>query len=52
MEEVQTRSEEVLPPEMLASLNPAQLHTVRGFYGAGGDSIRRTHAYDEQGRRV
>ena len=52
MEEAQTRSEEVLPPEMLASLNPAQLHTVRGFFGGGGDSIRRTHAYDEQGRRV
>jgi len=43
MEEAQTRSEEVLPPEMLAS---------RGFFGAGGDSIRRTHAYDAQGRRV
>jgi YD repeat-containing protein len=52
MEEVQTRSEEVLPPEILASVNPAQLQTVRGSFGAGGDPIRRTHAYDEQGRRV
>jgi YD repeat-containing protein len=52
MEEAQTRSEDVLPPEMLASLNPAQLQTLRGLFGAGGESIRRTHAYDEQGRRV
>jgi hypothetical protein len=52
VEEAQTRSEEVLPSEMLASLNPAQLHTVRELFGVGGESIRRTHAYDERGRRV
>ena len=52
VEEAQTNSEEVLPPEMLAALNPAQWQTVRGFFGAGGESIRRTPAYDEQGRRV
>ena len=52
VEEAQTHSEEVLPPEMSAELNPAQLQTVRGFFGAGGESIGRTHAYDEQGRRI
>jgi len=52
VEEAQTNSEEVLPPEMVASLNPAQLQTVRGFFGAGGESIRRTHAYNEQGCRA
>ena len=52
MEEAQTNSDEVLPPELLASLNPAQLQTVRGFFGVGGEPIRRTHVYDEQGRRV
>jgi hypothetical protein len=52
MEEAQTNSEEVFPPEMLAGLNSAQVQTVRGLFGAGGYSIRRTHAYDEQGRRV
>lgn len=52
VEEARTNSEEVLPPEMLAALNPAQLQTVRGFFGAGGDPNRRTHAYDERGRRV
>jgi hypothetical protein len=52
VQEAQTNSEEVLPPEMIAALNPAQLQTLRGFFGAGGESIRRTHAYDEQGRRI
>ncbi|HYZ87105.1 MAG TPA: hypothetical protein VE621_22000 [Bryobacteraceae bacterium] len=52
IEEAQTNSDEVLPPEMLASLNPAQLQTVRGLFGAGGESMRRTHAYDGQGRRI
>src|SRR5579871_263802 len=52
IEEAQTSSEDVLPSEMLASLNPAQLQTVRGFVGAGGEPLRRTHVYDEQGRRV
>jgi YD repeat-containing protein len=52
MEEAKTSSEEVLPPEILASLNPAQLQTVRAFFGAGEEPIRRTYAYDDQGRRV
>src|SRR5580658_9236545 len=52
IEEAQASSEEVLPREMLAALNPAQLQAMRGLFGLGGDSIRRTHAYDERGRRV
>lgn len=52
LEEAQRSSKQVLPPEMLASLNAAQLRTVSGFLGAGGDCIRRTHTYDEQGRRI
>lgn len=52
VEEAQTNSEEVLPPEISAALNPAQLQAVRGFFGADGESIRRTHTYDEQGRRI
>ena len=52
VEEAQTNSQEVLPPEMLADLNAAQLEIVRRFFGAGTESIRRTQAYDEQGRRV
>jgi YD repeat-containing protein len=50
IEEAQTSSPEVLPAEMLASLNSAQLQTVRGLFGAG--FITRTHAYDGQGRRI
>jgi YD repeat-containing protein len=52
IEEAQTMSEEVLPPEMLASLNPAQLETARKLFGFGSGSLRRTHAYDDQGRRI
>jgi len=52
IEETQTNSEEVLPPEMPASLNPSQWETVRGSFGIGGDCIRRTHGYDEHGRRI
>lgn len=52
MEEVQTHSEEVLPPEMLASLSQAQLETVRGIFGVGRGFVRRTHAYNQQGLRV
>jgi hypothetical protein len=37
---------------MLASLNQAQLETVRALFGAGGKPIQRTHRYDGQGRRA
>jgi YD repeat-containing protein len=52
VEEAQTNVTETLPSEMLRSLNQAQLDTVRTVLGAGGESIRRVHSYDEQGRRV
>jgi hypothetical protein len=52
VEEAQTNTTEVLPPEMLKSLSPAQIEKVRSVLGAAGDPIRRTHSYDEQGRRV
>jgi hypothetical protein len=52
VEEAQTNAEETLPPETLASLNQAQLETVRALFGAGGKPIQRTHRYDGQGRRA
>jgi hypothetical protein len=52
VEEAQTHVAETLPPEMLASLNQAQLQTVRGLLGAAGEPMRRMHRYNEQGRRV
>lgn len=50
VEEALTKTEEALPPEMLASLNQAQLETVRALFGAGGQPIQRTFRYDGQGR--
>ncbi len=52
IEEAQTHVAEMLPPEMLAAMNPAQLETVRALFGAGGEPIRRMHRYNEQGRRA
>jgi len=52
VEEVQTPVAETLPPEMLTSLNLAQLQTVRALPGAAGEPMRRMHRYNEQGRRV
>jgi len=52
IEEAQTNVTETLPSEMLRSLNQAQLETVRTVLGTAGESIRRNHSYDEQGRRV
>jgi YD repeat-containing protein len=52
VEEAQTNTEEVLPPEMLASLNQAQFETVRALFGASGEPIRCTHRYDREGRRT
>ena len=52
VEEAQTNIAETLPPEMLTSLNQAQLDAVRALLGAAGEPIRRTHRYNEQGRRV
>lgn len=52
VEEAQTNVAETLPPEMLMSLNLAQVETVRVLFGGAGEPIRRTHRYDHQGRRV
>jgi hypothetical protein len=52
IEEAQTNTAERLPPEMLASLNPAQLETVRALFGVAGEPMRVRHRYDEQGRRA
>ena len=52
IEEAQTNVTETLPSEMLRSLNQAQLETVRAVLGAAGESFRRKHSYDEQGRKV
>lgn len=52
IEETQTNTAETLPPEMLSTLNRAQLEMLRGLLGAGGKPIRRVHRYDERGRRV
>ena len=50
IEEAQTNAEETLPPKLLAEMNPAQLRTIRSFFGVG-ESRRRLHRYDTHGRR-
>ncbi|MFN0107002.1 MAG: hypothetical protein ACKV2U_33520 [Bryobacteraceae bacterium] len=52
IEEAQTNTAETLRAEMLASLNLAQLETVKALFGANGEPLRTTHQYNEQGRRV
>jgi YD repeat-containing protein len=52
IEEVQMNNEDALPPEILASLNEAQLETARALFGVGGAGFRRAHRYDAQGRRA
>jgi YD repeat-containing protein len=52
VEEAQTTVAEMLSPQMLASLNQAQLETVRGLLGAAGHPKLRIHRYDERGRRI
>ena len=47
VDESQTTAVEALPAEMTASLNQAQLETVRALCGAA-----MMHRYDEQGHRV
>jgi len=51
IEEAQTNTEETLPPELLAQMNPAQLETMRGVFGVG-EPLRRMHRYDTKGRRI
>jgi YD repeat-containing protein len=50
IEEAQTIVAEMLPPEMIASLNQAQLEAVRSLLG-GDEPIRGMHRYNEQGRK-
>jgi len=47
-------SEETLPAEMLAQLNPAQLQSVKAIFGLGEgrQQWKRVHRYDAEGRRV
>jgi hypothetical protein len=52
VEEAQTKITEMLPPEMLTSLNQAQLETVSALFGAAGEPIQRMHRYNEQGHRT
>jgi len=50
IEEAQTRTEETLPPGLLAEMNPAQRRTMGAFWGVG-EPMRRLHRYDTNGRR-
>jgi YD repeat-containing protein len=53
-ETLYAESEETLPAEMLAQLNPAQLQSVKAVFGLGGgrERCKRVHRYDEEGRRI
>jgi hypothetical protein len=50
--EAQTRVAEVLPPEMLSGMTPAQLEAIYTLLGVGGDPARRSHRYDAHGHRI
>jgi hypothetical protein len=52
IQEAQTNTVDTLPPEMLTTMNPAQLETVRAMLGAAGEPVRRMHRYDGNGRRI
>ncbi len=52
VEEAQTNAEAMLPPGVPTSMNPARLETVRRLLGVGGEPIRRTHRYNDEGRRI
>jgi hypothetical protein len=52
IQETQTNAADMLPPEMIMAMNPAQLETLRAMLGASGERIRRMHRYDAKGRRV
>lgn len=47
-----TMKEQILPPEMMAQLNPGQLQTVKAIFGVGSVGRKNVHRYDSQGRRV
>jgi YD repeat-containing protein len=53
IEEAQFRDGDMLPAELLAGLNPAQLETGRALFGGAGEPFTRLrHHYDEHGRRI
>jgi YD repeat-containing protein len=51
IEEAQTNSAETLTGRF-PELNGPQLQALRALLGAAGEPIRRTHRYNEQGRRL
>jgi YD repeat-containing protein len=52
VEDAQSNLAELLSPEMIASLNEAQMEAMRELLGKPGHPRRRIHCYDEQGRRI
>ena len=52
VEEAQTNAAEIIPSELLTSLNQAQLETVRALFGVAGEPMRRMHRYNVQGCRA
>lgn len=52
VKEAQTSAEEMLPPEIMTSLNQPQRETLRALFGAGGEPVRRLHRYNEQGLKA
>ena len=51
VEEAQTKSAETVPSELVASLSPGQREAVLALFGASGEPVRRTHQYNDEGRR-
>jgi YD repeat-containing protein len=47
VEEAQTIAAEMLPPEMLASMNPAQSETMRRLFGMAGEPMRTMHSLQQ-----
>jgi YD repeat-containing protein len=52
LEEAQTRMADVLPPETVSNMDPAQLEAIRTLFGVGGEPTRRRHRYDGRGHRI
>lgn len=52
VEEAQTKAAEMLLPGISSSMNQAQIQAVQALLGGAGEPMRRTHRYNEQGRRI
>jgi hypothetical protein len=53
LEEAQTNVAELLPPDVVSGMNPAELEAMHALLGiGGGDSVRRVHHYNGQGHRI